>query len=394
MTRTTCVKCKKGRTNCKCSTTCRQCLTLGTLGSDGTCNCCKNCGEAQVTCEADGICQFEASGPVPQKPCSTAPLPQSQSSSNTTQAQHPTMFQQQKPPDLAMVYRDPSTLSFYCNLLRKWSKIGGYDPKNQGDIFTINAALTCPDLAMEMENKIGDEISDDPAAVDKIIKWLEERYGVDRQVDICKIFKKFFFSKRTNEMDLVTYVNKFELNYSELKKLGDVNISEVYLALFLFTNAQLNEVEFSILYSKLDFEKAMIEKDKTILDKTKAELRRSQYGKQISGASSSKTSVGDSTKFKTLVSEITGEEEIDEETGKEIKELVQTYIAGKKDKGIPRDAKGKIFKCQYCICKCPRNVRCGCECTKHPYWKCKNKPVKSDKRKEDENDKDKEANAT
>ena len=61
----------------------------------------------------------------------------------------------------------------------------------------------------------------------------------------------------------------------------------------------------------------------------------------------------------------------------------QTFIAG--------DAKGKIFKCQYCICKCPRNVRCGCECTKHPYWKCKNKPVKADKRKDEENDKDKEA---
>ena len=331
MTRTTCIKCKKGRKSCKCSTTCQQCLTLGTLGSDGSCNCCKNCGEAKVTCEADDTCQYEAAGLVPQHPCSTAPPPdQNQSSSNMTQAQaqQPTMFQQQKPPDLSMVYRDPSKLNFYTNLLRKWSKIGGYQPKNQGDIFTINAALTCPDLAMEMENKIGDDISDDPDAVNKIIKWLEERYGVDRQVDICKVFKKFFFSKRSGDMDLVTYVNKFELNYSELKKLGEVQMSELYLALFLFTNANLNEIEFSILYSKLDFEKAMIDKDKNILDKTKAALRRSQYGKQISGASSSKTTSVDATKLKTFVSEITGEEEIDEETGKEIKELVQTFIAG------------------------------------------------------------------
>ena len=44
MARSMCVKCKKGHVSCQCSTTCKQCLTLGTLGDNGTCNCCKNCG--------------------------------------------------------------------------------------------------------------------------------------------------------------------------------------------------------------------------------------------------------------------------------------------------------------------------------------------------------------
>ena len=89
-----CVKCKKGHVSCQCSTTCKQCLTLGTLGDNGTCNCCKNCGAAQVTCEADGNCsEYKASGAVPQHPCSTPPPPV------TTHAQQPTAFQQ-KPPDL------------------------------------------------------------------------------------------------------------------------------------------------------------------------------------------------------------------------------------------------------------------------------------------------------
>ena len=241
-----------------------------------------NCGAAQVTCEADGNCsEYEASGAVPQHPCSTPSPPTHNVPPVTTHAQQPTAFQQQKPPDLNMVFKDPSKLKFYCNLLRKWAKIGGYNYQNQGDIFSLNAAMTCPDLAMEMEKQIGSAISDAPDAVEKIISWLEARYGVDKQIDICKTFKTFFFSKRTANMDIVTYVNKFETNFSELEKLEEINISEFYLALFLIVNAQLNDTEFSILYNKLDFEEAMNDKDKTILDRTKAVLRRSQYGKQI-----------------------------------------------------------------------------------------------------------------
>ena len=147
MARFMCIKCKKGHVSCQCSTTCKQCLTLGTLGDNGTCNCCKKCGAAQVTCEADGNCsEYEASGAVPQHPCSTPPPPTHNVPPATTHAQQPTAFQQQKPPDLNMVFKDP-----------------------------------------------------------------------------------FPFSKRTDIMDIVTYVNKVEINF--LEKLQEINISEFYWAL-------------------------------------------------------------------------------------------------------------------------------------------------------------------
>ena len=129
-----------------------------------------NCGAAQVTCEADGNCsEYEASGAVPQQPCSTTPPPV------TTRTQQPTASQQ-KPPDLNMVFKDP-----------------------------------------------------------------------------------FFFFKRTDNMDIVTYVNKVEINF--LEKLEEIDVSEFYLALFWIVNAQWNNTDFSILYNGLDFEKAMNDKD-------------------------------------------------------------------------------------------------------------------------------------
>ena len=398
MGRSHCLKCKKGYKNCVCPTTCRQCLQLGAMGDDGSCNCCKNCSQPMVTCEADDNCGYEPSGATPCHPCgSSSPAPASNNSAGTSQPQLST-FQQQKPPDLNMVFKDSSTLNFFCSLLRKWSRIGGYAAKDQGDIFTIHAATNCPTLAMEMDTKIGDKISQAPDAVDQIIKWLENRYGVDRQVDICKTFQKFFFSSRTEGTDLVTYVNEFEINYSDLNKLGEIKMSELYLALFLFMNAKLNETEFSILYNKLDFDKAMASEDTTILERTKAALRRSQYGKEINtGARNfSKNTNGDKTVAinnsvnngtssnssytKSLVFSINADAELDDEATDQIKDLVETYIADRKEKGKSK----RIYKCKFCLCSCPRDVKCKCECTKHPFWNCPTKNKKKGDKKETE----------
>ena len=48
--------------------------------------------------------------------------------------------------------------------------------------------------------------------------------------DLNMVFKDpFFFSERTDIMDIVTYVNKVEINF--LEKLEEINISEFYWAL-------------------------------------------------------------------------------------------------------------------------------------------------------------------
>ena len=227
MTRSSCVKCRKNHNHCKCPTTCRQCLQLAALGSDGACNCCKNCGQPETTCAADDSCQYEPSGSTPQQPCSP-PSDQTPTTASVQPHAQMSIFPQQKPPDLNMVFVDPSTLKFYCSLLRRWSKVGGFDQKYQGDVFTINAATTCPNLAQEIDKKIGSKITDNPNAVELIIQFLEDRYGVDKQVDICQTFKKFFFSKRAPGMDLVSYVNQFEINLSEMEKLEQVTMSEFY----------------------------------------------------------------------------------------------------------------------------------------------------------------------
>ena len=365
-----------------------------------------------MVCEADDNCgEYVASGTTPCHPCSTAP---SDSSRTTTPAQLST-FQMQKPPDLSMVQKDATTLNFFSNLLRKWSRIGGYSLKDQGDVFAIHAAANCPTLAMEMDKKIGDKLSEAPDAVEQIIQWLEDRYGVDRQVDICKTFKKFFFSTRTSGTDLVTYINEFEMNFAQLQKLGEIQISELYLALFLFMNARLNNVEFSILYNKLDFEKAMTSKDKTILERTKAILRRSQYGRELnSGTNSPNVSSGvpsnssrdgatgssgalpklnilsgsSSNDAKSITFAIDEEIEFDDETTDQIKDLVETFVSGKKEEWKSK----KVYKCKYCICSCPRDLKCNCSCTKHPFWQCKykNKEKKGAKKDTEGSDTDEE----
>ena len=245
--------------------------------------------------------------------------------------------------------------------------------------------------------------------------------GVDRQVDICKTFKKFFFSTRAIGTDLVTYVNEFEMNFAQLQKLGEIDISELYLALFLFMNSRLNDVEFSILYNKLDFEKAMTSKDKTILERTKAILRRSQYGRELnsgtkppivsSGVSSNiphdgatgsrgappKVNIlsGSSNDAASITFAIDEDIEFDDETTDQIKDLVETFVSGKKEERKSKDGHFKkkvVYKCKYCICSCPRDLKCNCSCTKHPFWQCKykNKEKKGTKKDTEGSDTDEE----
>ena len=153
---------------------------------------------------------------------------------------------------------------------------------------------------------------------------------------------------------------------------------------------------------------------------TKAILQRSQYGRElnsgtklpiVSSGVSSNTSrdgvtgssgvppkvnivSGASSNATSITFAIDEEVEFDDETTDQIKDLVETFVSGKKEERKSKDGnfKKKIYKCKYCICSCPRDLKCNCSCTKHPFWQCKykNKEKKAAKKDTEGSDSDEE----
>ena len=191
---------------------------------------------------------------------------------------------------------------------------------------------------------------------------------------------KFIGTKRSVNQDLLSYVATFESSYSEFKKMGE-SLSDVFLALFMLSNANLPDTDFQIITANIDFEKARLNAV-NVYEDMKAALRKYQYTKTVN-----------QKPLKTLLTEANIDEEISEDVVQEFK----VYMASKKKhnndgKNYTND-RPFVKRCWKCRCKCPKFEPCDCECTKHPHWKCKSsKPSK--RRDEDSEEKDKSPKKT
>ena len=204
---------------------------------------------------------------------------------------------------------------------------------------------------------------------------MESRFGINKEADLIKCFNKFTNTTRASSQDLLMYVNAFELAYTDLQKLVE-ELSQTFLTLFLLTNANLPDVDFQIITSQLDFNK----RDE-LFNEAKAALRRHQYCKIANTKHQPHSGPGE--KFSenqiTLLSTLFPDQEINQDT----LEGFRSYLSKEHDR------KKRPFKCWKCLCKCPRNKICDCECSKHPYWKCKERKDKPDEREDDDNDSEK-----
>ena len=309
-----------------------ECTTCNLATSQ--CTCCKTCKKAPTQC----TCQANTS------------------SSNTAKAIQSSI----KPPEL---FQQKEDLPAYARKLRRWSRACGIDSKLQGDVIFLHPSTTNPTLHERLDRELGDKIQDDANAVETIISTLESWYGVDKGVNLMKIFNDFVNKSRTPDQDLHQYVADFEGSYNQLEKLGE-KLSSRLLALFLLRNAHLTDMEFQIVTSNLEFSSET--KAKTLFEDTKDALNKHQNCRVIN----SKPAKPDSF--------LVDSKSLDALSEEQQKELV--LWAKKKQK--PDDSNStdppppkKWYKCHHCLCKCvPKWKKCDCECSNHPHWKCPHKP--------------------
>ena len=268
-----------------------------------------------------------------------------------------------KPPDL---FVDKQDLSQYERKLRRWSRACGVDPKHQGDIILIHPSQTNPSLHDRLDREIGEKLENNPESIDLIISTLKQWFGVNKGVDLMKIFNDFVNSTRKPSQNLHEYVAAFEANYNQLEKLGE-KLSSRLLALFLLKNANLSDTEFQIITANLNFSSEDDAQVKQLYQDTKDALNKHQNCQVINAKSQNKTF-------------FLNNQDLDSLTEEQTNELV-LWLKKKQKSTDPIDDQPpakKWHKCKYCLCDCqPKWKKCDCECSKHPHWKCPNKPSKS-----------------
>ena len=171
--------------------------------------------------------------------CTCQPRPQPQQPQ-----QQPKLLQTGiKPPDLFVTKED---LPQYERKLRRWSRACGVDIKDQGDVVLLHPSLTNPNLHERLDREIGDKVQNNAESIDLIITTLKSWFGVDKGVDLMKIFNDFVNTQRKTGQDLHSYVAEFEGKYCQLEKHGE-KLSSRLLALFILKNANLTDTEFQII---------------------------------------------------------------------------------------------------------------------------------------------------
>ena len=304
--------------------------------------------------------------------CQNAKTRCSCSSSSTTTAK--AIQSSMKPPDLFVVKED---LNLYERRLKRWSRACGIDPKLQGDVILLHPSVNNPALHDRLDRELGDKLQDNENAVEDILKALKQWFGVDKGVDLMKTFNEFANKSRRPDQDLHQYVADFEDSYNKLEKLGE-KLSSRLLALFLLKNANLSDTDFQIITSTLDFSSE--DKAKSLFEDTKDSLNKHQNCRAINSKPATE---------KTFFIDQSLLDSLPEEQQQELVLWLKKKRGGDGDN--TENPNKKWRKCHYCLCKClPKWKRCECECSKHPHWRCPQKPPK----KADGGDTDKEPSAT
>ena len=240
-----------------------------------------------------------------------------------------------KPPDL---FTHKEDLSLYARQLQRWSRACGIDTKLQGDFILLHPSSSNPTLHERLDRELGDKLPNDKTPVETIIKTLEQWFGVDKGVDLMKVFNDFVAKSRKPDQDLHQYTADFEDGYNKLQKMGE-KLSSRLLALFLLKNANLTDTEFQIVTANLDFSSEG--KADSLYEDTKGSLNKHQNCRVINskptGAES--TFLIDSKSLDTLSEE-------------QQNELVLWAKRKQKPEGNLDDPPPKRWrKCHFCICK-------------------------------------------
>ena len=256
-----------------------------------------------------------------------------------------------KPPDLFVHKED---LASYARKLRRWSRACGIEPKLQGDFILLHQSSTNPNLHERLDRELGDKLMNDKTPVETIIATLEQWFGVDKGVDLMKIFNEFVAKSRKPDQDLHQYTADFEDSYNKLQKMGE-QLSSRLLALFLLKNANLTDTEFQIVTANLNFSSE--DKAKSLYEDTKDALNKHQNCRVINSksAGAEKTFLLDSRSLDSL----------SEEQQNELVLWAKRKFKPGDNPEVNSDHPPKRWhKCRHCLCNCiPKWKKSDCPCS-------------------------------
>ena len=129
-----------------------------------------------------------------------------------------TQFSTLKPPDLL---KSKDELPMYERKLLRWSRKCGIPIEDQGDFIFLHPSQTNPSLQERLDAELGDKMDNNPEGIKLILNTLKSWFGIDKGVDLIKIFNEFVITTRNASQDFHSYVANFEEKYNRLQKLGE-----------------------------------------------------------------------------------------------------------------------------------------------------------------------------
>ena len=128
-----------------------------------------------------------------------------------------------EPPNMGIL-KDKSQLEFYTAALERWATLAthsGIAEDIQADLVLAHAFNQAPDLCKEMTEHFGNTLKGDAKGVDKIVTFLQTKFGLNKHADMVKILNNFLNTSRHRGENLINFISRFERNYAEVKKMGE-----------------------------------------------------------------------------------------------------------------------------------------------------------------------------
>ena len=381
-----CTRCKKTSKGCKCPDVCGPCLDRGLYEEaeegQNPCECCKKCKKHSDECVcASSRCHI-CDSLIKDCDCRKSSASVNASGSGSVNTDQGTINftvsapasggVNLKPPDLGKL-KDKENLSTYISQLKRWSRCCSVKPENQADIILAIAPDQNEPLYIEMEAHFGDTLNEDREGVNKIVKWLEEKYGKTQHSSLLAKYNAFNNTVRNDKENLIDFIGRFETAYKAMEKLGE-KFSANLQSFALLKQAKLPQMDYQIITKGLDYNNK--EKEEENYKATKNAMIAYQTNKS--------NTKKDTETFVVDLENMDSDEEISDEKLEAIQVLLAKNLNKKSVKsGQNKEKKGqrnKVWKCVACLCTHKLWYPCDCDCTKHKVWQCKNyDPVKHGK---------------
>ena len=208
---------------------------------------------------------------------------------------------------------------------------------------------------------------DDKEGIKKIVDWLKAKFGMNKHADMVKVLNQFLNTTRERHENLVDYITRFERNYAEVTKMGEI-LSPTCLSILLLRQAQLTDTDSQIITMNLEFDPKADTTGQNFVN-CKANMKKFQHNKIANHQA-----IGNQQKQSATSTFMAS---LDEEFDQDQADSIKTFLGnlstrGGRGRGRRGGTRGgqagsgfnqnrKVWKCEYCICSHPKWRDCGCD---------------------------------